>query len=361
MHMASRKGHLALVQLLCEAGADKDAATELGWTPLILAAHAGHCDVMRFLCEVGADKEKQSHDGQTPLFMASRKGHVAGVALLCEAGADTDRALPLHAAVDSGHVEVVRLLCGAGASTNAADEQGWTSLHVASKGGHLDCVQLLCGAGAQKDAEADRGWTPLHWAAHEGHCEVVRCLSEELGAYTNWIAQDGQTPLHVASRKGHIATVRLLCDLDAEIDPTAEVGTPLSRKSCSDVMRFIAEVRAEKECGGQECQMPSHRTWRKRREAAVELGSAPMLWASYQSHHEVLRLLREVDRGRHSPECLSPLSVASGKGRAASVRLLCDTGGEEQKAGRGSKAERQDFARADEAVEAAEPPGACAT
>ena len=54
---AAEHGHLEVVRLLFEAGADKDAADTDGSTALRFAARNGHLEVVQLLREAGADKD----------------------------------------------------------------------------------------------------------------------------------------------------------------------------------------------------------------------------------------------------------------------------------------------------------------
>ena len=54
---ASECGHLQVVRLLCEAGADKDKANQDGDTALMIASADGRLEVARLLREAGADKD----------------------------------------------------------------------------------------------------------------------------------------------------------------------------------------------------------------------------------------------------------------------------------------------------------------
>ena len=57
-----------IVQLLLEAGADKDATTsEDRWTALYIAACNGHVEVVRLLREAGTDKDAATASGATPV------------------------------------------------------------------------------------------------------------------------------------------------------------------------------------------------------------------------------------------------------------------------------------------------------
>ena len=62
---AARKGHLPVVQYLCEQGADKEARDDDGSTPLLWAALNGHLPVVQYLCEQGADKEARDNGQDT--------------------------------------------------------------------------------------------------------------------------------------------------------------------------------------------------------------------------------------------------------------------------------------------------------
>ena len=87
---AAVNGREAVVRLLLEAGADKEAKNNYGRTPLIIAAQKGREAVVRLLLEAGADKEAKSNDGNTPLIRRRSNGHEAVVPLLLEAGADKE-------------------------------------------------------------------------------------------------------------------------------------------------------------------------------------------------------------------------------------------------------------------------------
>ena len=69
-----------------EQGADKDKATNIGTTPLLIAAENNHVAVLRYLMEQGADVNKASVTGYAPLHAAVERGHIAAAVCLMESG-----------------------------------------------------------------------------------------------------------------------------------------------------------------------------------------------------------------------------------------------------------------------------------
>jgi ankyrin repeat protein len=62
---ASSIGHVEVVKLLLEKGADMTAADNEGWTPLNSASLDGHIEVVKLLLEKGADVTVASNKGCT--------------------------------------------------------------------------------------------------------------------------------------------------------------------------------------------------------------------------------------------------------------------------------------------------------
>jgi len=100
---ASQSGDITLMRLLLEHGADPHINTELGVTPLAVAAGIGWVEgvtqewsteqtveAVKLLLELGIDPDFQADTGRTALHGAAHKGATEVVKLLVAAGADMD-------------------------------------------------------------------------------------------------------------------------------------------------------------------------------------------------------------------------------------------------------------------------------
>lgn len=86
--MAALKGNLAGAQLLLERGA---RVNQPGWSPIHYAATGPQPQLVRLLLDRGADIDAASPNGSTPLMMAARYGSEDSVGLLLQRGADPKR------------------------------------------------------------------------------------------------------------------------------------------------------------------------------------------------------------------------------------------------------------------------------
>ena len=132
--LAARAGQPDALKVLLNAGARIDASeTWNGQTALMWAAAEGHVPIVRLLIDRGADIHARSNGGATALLFATRQGSVGSVRGLLAAGADVnvqrpDGATSLLVAVINGHEDLVDLLLEEGADPNI--EGGSTRLTV---------------------------------------------------------------------------------------------------------------------------------------------------------------------------------------------------------------------------------------
>lgn len=248
IHPAAAWGHLKVVELLLEHGADpnkhgmwewchrrrdsgswqqhctqEDGAERTAMTPLALAASCGHLAVCERLLKAGADPNRGDYPTNTPLLHAAAAGNAGLVELLLDHGAlanlgRKDGTTPLLLAVAGDHMAAVSVLLARGAVANAADETGWTPLHRAA----LDSTPGMVGMLLTKDASVfacdDRGRAPLRVAAEGGNVEGLKDLLAA-GSPVNLPDLEGNTPLHAAAKSRFADCVPAL--LAAGADATA--------------------------------------------------------------------------------------------------------------------------------------------
>jgi hypothetical protein len=108
-----------------------------GWTCLITGSCYGHLAICRLLLDKGAQVEAKSSIGMTPL----------------------------HYAASEGHIEIVRLLCDREADVEARDNGGWRPFHRAAIWGHISVVkELIEERNAEINARVDGMGTALRMA-----------------------------------------------------------------------------------------------------------------------------------------------------------------------------------------------------
>jgi ankyrin repeat protein len=135
---AAANGHVAVLELLHQHGANLMHRTEDGFTPLHYAAiQEDNMPVLKYLLDTGeVDINAVSTiEATSPLIMAANAGELEAVKYLLARGADCgicNARRALHGAVDGGFVEVAAALLQAGADPAAEDETGVNCFHRAA-------------------------------------------------------------------------------------------------------------------------------------------------------------------------------------------------------------------------------------
>jgi len=146
------QGSLECVRVLIDEAASPtnplSANTDI--SPLSLASRAGHLDVVNFLIECGAENKPNSN-GQYPIHLAAKEGHADVCRFLIRRdGWDLPDKYhewtPLFHAARYGHAECLRLFLEAGARARIVDEFGQPPIHYAAWHGHSECTTLLLGS-----------------------------------------------------------------------------------------------------------------------------------------------------------------------------------------------------------------------
>lgn len=148
---ASALGYTRILKYFLGLGANINAISEIGGTPLYIAAQNSHLETVRFLLENGADVDMASMHGLTPLYIAVQNKHIKVVEVLLEQGADVNKAIPagstpLYLAAYYGYADLAGLLLKYGAEINVT-VSGISLIQAALKTGNIELLKLL---GAEK-------------------------------------------------------------------------------------------------------------------------------------------------------------------------------------------------------------------
>jgi ankyrin repeat protein len=246
LHYAAGYGFKEIAELLIAEGADVDAKTTTGGTPLFNAA-GNNKEIVELLIANGADVNAQVVPGAHQFTVGDTALDFTGsseiIDLLRKHGGMTGEEMrtgmtPLHAAARKGLKEVVELFITKGADVNAKDNNGETPLHAAARKGLKEVVELFIANGADVNVKDRVGETPLDFAINKNRTETADLLREhggktgaELnvlldaakngdieavkqhladGADVNAKTADGTTPLHNAAVYGHTEVAELL-------------------------------------------------------------------------------------------------------------------------------------------------------
>lgn len=228
LYLASSQGEVEKVLQMLSEGFDPNyrfPAHNLE-TPLHGAAAKGHLDLLCLLLQSGANID----------------------------AVDANLATPLHAAADNSHIGVVQYLLKCGANINHKDDEGSTVLHLSTKSGNMDMLgYLLTVNKVNLNLQDNGGWTPviwgadyknavsvrylleqgadpfvrdkeqnvgLHWAAYSGCQDVMEVFlnnNKDNSDHLNALNVHGDTPLHISARENHYGCAMQLLVRHADV------------------------------------------------------------------------------------------------------------------------------------------------
>lgn len=243
-----KKSQVKLIQRLLKSGADIHTSDDSGYTPL----HDATADLrgnafavlkrgyettpeqatapVAIMLDAGADVNARTALGFTPLHMAALYAPTAVADLLITHGADihataAEGETPLHFAAMAGNTELARKLLQNGTNVNAREADGMSPLcRAAYYTNSPDMLKLLVDSGAEPCPRVgENGVTPLHFAAMGGHDGNLRFLLK-LGLDVNLCTKAGDTPLLRALSFGHIACIHTLLAAGATTEVNNDGG-----------------------------------------------------------------------------------------------------------------------------------------
>jgi ankyrin repeat protein len=369
---ASARGDITRVRALLKARPADINAREAGTTALHEATRAGHLDIVTLLVENGANVNAIDFSRLTPLKLALGRRQMTIANYLRSKGgveqAPVTRPVPARAApvapvvppralfqtnkpsVVTASREVAPMTTNRSAlappapaprekpASQAEMMAVIFPIHEAARVGDVEQIKFLYKNSPDLvDATDQKGLTPLHVAAANRQFGVAQVLLG-LRATVNPKSVGGQTPLHVAVRNSDVAITALLLTNRAEVDARDNFGnTPLLiALQSSDAEALDGGGLASKTPGGggvalasmklQQLQLATllvrHRANVNARNRA---GSTPLSQAVRLGNDAVVNLLLASSANPNSAEPgtgKTPLHVAATRGQLGIVQAL---------------------------------------
>lgn len=242
IHWAVHHDAVATVEALIRAGANVNAATDAGVTPLWVACTSNaRVSIVRLLVGAGAEPSVAPDTGETPLMWCARTNAADAIKALVAHGADVNARekssgqTALMWAVAARHPEVARMLLEAGADPRARSN---VTTELVYKGYRFITSPPAHAKGIIETVKRG-GFTPLLFAAQQGDQQSAELLlaaganindTDASGASADPNAAGaGYTPLHAAVLRGDLALVRALLARGADPDTVLAAGTPVRK------------------------------------------------------------------------------------------------------------------------------------
>ncbi|WP_372997782.1 ankyrin repeat domain-containing protein [Marinobacter sp.] len=255
----ARENDLQLANLLIESGANIDARTVAGITPLYLSVANERSDMTDLFASAGSDLSIPHNNGMTPLIKAVLDGNQTAAKQLIDAGADLnsrddDGWTALHFTAGSTGLgnrqhdyALTGMLLAAGADINAKTNEGVTPVYLAARYQRPGVLSILLENGANPNITHDDNWSPLMRAVYDGSLEIARALLDA-GADTEISEKDGWRSLHLIAssntnrnQENDEELLSLLIGANANINAMNDDGaTPLYLAVMNDRPEMVA-------------------------------------------------------------------------------------------------------------------------
>ncbi len=293
LHKACERGHLEIVKLLVQHGANMEQKTQMfGRTALHISIVYGHSCLAEYLMSSGAnicalDGAQYSILHQSLWFdnnkMANflldyfQKRKLGSELVELVHTPDVNKNTCLHSACLSGKSDLAYILIDEGSDLKAVNSDGETVLHMACRAflqqdqtaERYKFVEHLIKKGSPINISDRFGSMPLHVAASKDDFLLVKCLVKnkadvnvknlrgktplhlarkadvagfllKSGATINAQDLSGSTPLHVAASNDDFLLVKCLVNKKADVNAQNQNGeTPLHLAHKADVTGFL--------------------------------------------------------------------------------------------------------------------------
>jgi ankyrin repeat protein len=230
--IAASKGYVYEIERLIAKGAEVNAETYEGATPLILAISNNKLNAVNKILSYNPELNNMTINFESPLLISVKNRSFEITESLLRAGADVDFvdhhgvSSLLHASVN-GYPEIVDLLLYYDASIDIKSDEGITPLHGAIWAGYEDIADILVQNGANMESRDNDGYTPFLMAAYYGDTLIMDILFK-YGVDIYATNKSGHNALTLSILTGNVIATQYLLGIgnkwsfaanDSEIDP----------------------------------------------------------------------------------------------------------------------------------------------
>jgi ankyrin repeat protein len=190
-----------------------------GFTSLHVAAEKGNLEIAKYLIANGAQINAKSNAGYTPIMSA----------------------LSVSTAVN---IKTIEYLIQNGADLNAKDNVGRNVFFWAVVGANIEAVKLLIDKDIKVDEADNTGYTPFLNAAFNGKTEIMKYLIER-DVNIDAVTTNGETALILAAWNAKADTVRFLLDNGSDVSVQNKQGETADKKVDIGLTRWQSSTWAQ--------------------------------------------------------------------------------------------------------------------
>ena len=306
LNITCAHGHTSCVRVLLQRYANTETCNRHSLTPLLSCMFGGHINIIHILVEFGADIHKSPGGRDPPVCFAAHNVLPRALHELLQLGADVeatnaagDRAVALadtettrvlieygadvrnvlDRVVLQGKVDAARECLAAGADIETRDDAGNTPLELACEENNVPMVALLLKWGADIHSRDMMGNTPLITAAQFDNHDVVAFLVK-CGADPNATGHGGVTAQYFAEKGMLIATLKTLDKIGVKHGRFGRVEE-VHRAACSGDVKRLRRAMEGKPASHINCQ--------------TSYGFTPLHYAMKRNHtklvHEMITMM----------------------------------------------------------------------
>ncbi len=286
LHLAAQRANLEMVNVLLEHGADVNARTSHGQTPLFSVGMVGE----------NHKKERYAAGGEIAVLLVNKGARV-------HISDKQGKSLLFHAAF-YGNAHVARLVLDGGVPVDSRSKGGTTAMHEAAWTGHINILELLLEKGGDINAVNKQGQTPIFGSAWTNKVEVARFLLAR-GAK---LKKSGRTPLHLAAQHGQIEISAFFLNEGVSVNANSDIGTPLHQAAWTGKHEYVAWILKQG----------------AKTEAKNRYGNTPLHEAASWGKVEVTSTLLKhgANKRARNKQGQTPLEIAASRKRDNVVALL---------------------------------------